>query len=424
MHAPQELTLATTHDIPHECDILVNGGGMVGLCLSLALAQQGFDIVVLDAQPAPPEVARLRATLGDQQFDSRVSALTPGSQSWLQQLGVWDALADLRVCAYSDMHVWDADGTGSIHFTAEEVHRPCLGHIVENRLICAVLHEALRQLPQVKLCNNHTLAAVEQAVDTSNRALVVCDNGAAFSFRLLIGADGGSSLVRKLCAFTTREWSYQQQAIVCTIKTAVSHQFTAWQRFMSGGPLAVLPLLQVGAQSQHCSSIVWSCDDDKAAALMALSEPAFAQELQRAFESRLGAMEIIAPRQVFPLHQQHAIHYAKPGVVLVGDAAHTLHPLAGQGVNLGLADAECLAQVLTKARQRGEDIAAIQTLSRYQRERKGPNLGMMLSMEMFKRAFGSDALMLRWLRNTGLRVANQNLALKRTLIQHAMGLPV
>ncbi len=419
----REAKLTTSHDTV-DCDILINGGGMVGLCLSLALAEQGFDVVVLDAQSTPADVAKLQTTLTEQTFDSRVSALTPASQTWLQQLGVWDALTNLRVCPYSDMQVWDADGTGSIHFAAEEVHAPCLGHIVENRLLSAVLYQALRQHPQARLCNDHSLTAIEPSIDGSNGSKVLCDNGASFRCRLLIGADGGNSLVRKLCGFTTREWSYQQQAIVCTIKTARAHQFTAWQRFTTSGPLAVLPLMLPGAEAQHCSSIVWSCDNDKAAALMALSEQDFAVELQRAFESRLGAMEILTPRVAVPLHQQHATDYVKAGVALVGDAAHTLHPLAGQGVNLGLADSRCLATVLTKARQRGEDIASIQTLSRYQRERKGPNLGMMLSMEMFKRAFGSDTLMLRWLRNAGLRAANRNLTLKRTLIQQAMGLPI
>ena len=413
---------STTHAPAVDCDILINGGGMVGLCLALALAEQGFEVVVLDAQPPPAGLAQLQTTLAEPAFDSRVSALTPASQAWLQQLGVWEALAALRVCPYSDMQVWDADGTGAIHFTAEQVHAPCLGHIVENRLLCAVLYQALRQLPQVSLHNGHTLKQIEQSIDDSNSTRVLCDNGASFRCRLLIGADGGNSVVRTLCGFTTREWSYQQQAIVCTITSASPHQFTAWQRFTTAGPLAVLPLLLPGAPSQHCCSIVWSCDNDQAAALMALPAADFAAELQRAFESRLGPMALLTARVAVPLQQQHATTYTKPGVALVGDAAHTLHPLAGQGVNLGLADARCLAEVLAQARQRGEDIAALQTLSRYQRARTGPNLAMMLSMEAFKRAFGSDSLMLRWLRNAGLKVANRNLALKRTLIQQAMGL--
>lgn len=404
-----------------ESDILINGGGMVGLALALGLAHAGFSVTVLDAQPAPPAVDSLRAALTSAVFDTRVSALTAASAKWLQQLGVWDALAGLRMCAYRDMEVWDGDGTGAIHFSAEEVHADTLGHIVENRLLCALLYDALRQLPSVRLCPQHTLCAIRLAQPHNE---VECSNGAPFGCRLLIGADGGHSQVRQLCGFATREWSYGQQAIVCTIKTAQPHRFTAWQRFMNTGPLAVLPLHLPGAPAQHYSSIVWSCDETRATELMSLPPAEFQQSLQRAFEHRLGEMEIITPRAVFPLQQQHATDYSRLGVVLVGDAAHTIHPLAGQGVNLGFADADCLVRVLAAAREREEDIASLPVLSRYQRERKLPNLGTMLGMEAFKRAFGSDDLAIRWLRNVGLRVADRNKAVKQALIRQAMGLSI
>lgn len=417
-----EATLTTTDDNQVTCDILVNGGGMVGLGLALALAGQGFKVVVLDAQAPPADLDAVRAGLALPDFDSRVSAITLASQSWLQQLGVWDELAGLRVCAYRDMRVWDADGTGAIHFAAEEVHKSCLGHIVENRLICSVLYAALQQHPEVRLYHNHSLVAVQQTTDADASWIASCDNGLRLRSRLLVGADGGNSLVRSLCNFATRHWSYKQQAIVATIKSEQPHQFTAWQRFMTSGPLAVLPLLLPTASSQHYSSIVWSCDNDKAAKLMALTASDFQHQLQQSFENRLGHMELLSSRVAFPLQQQHAIDYAKPGVALVGDAAHTIHPLAGQGVNLGFTDAQCLAKTLGQAVQRGEDFACFQTLSRYQRERKGSNLGMMIGMEAFNRLFGSDALMLRWLRNTGLKLADQHLPLKQAFIYQAMGL--
>ena len=171
-----------------ESDILINGGGMVGLALALGLAHAGFSVTVLDAQPASPAVDSLRAALTSAAFDTRVSALTAASAKWLQQLGVWDTLAGLRVCAYRDMEVWDGDGTGAIHFNAEEVHADNLGHIVENRLLCAVLYDALRQLPSVRLCPQHTLTAIRLAQPISE---VECSDGAVFGCRLLIGADGG-----------------------------------------------------------------------------------------------------------------------------------------------------------------------------------------------------------------------------------------
>ncbi|HTQ99422.1 MAG TPA: FAD-dependent monooxygenase, partial [Candidatus Acidoferrum sp.] len=326
-------------------EILINGGGMVGLALALGLARTGFPVTVLDALPLPPATDSLRASLSAPAFDSRVSAITAASRRWLEQLGVWEALAGLRICAYRDMCVWDADGTGAIHFSAEEVHADNLGHIVENRLLCAVLLDALRQAPQARVCHGHTLTAIRLHAEPAHQTEVDCANGAGFACRLLIGADGGHSQVRQLCGFATREWSYGQQAIACTIRTAQPHQFTAWQRFMDTGPLAILPLYLPTTDEQHYSSIVWSCDEVRAAALMALPQPQFEQQLQQAFEHRLGAMEVVTPRAMFPLQQQHATDYARAGVVLVGDAAHTIHPLAGQGVNLGLADAACLVRV-------------------------------------------------------------------------------
>lgn len=405
-------------------DVAIVGGGMVGLTLALALAESGFRLAVVDSQAAPASIDQLREGLQQAEFDARVSALTLASQALLQQLGVWEPLAALRVCAYRDMHVWDADGTGAIHFTAEEVHRGWLGHIVENRLVIAVLHAALSRHPNVQLLNATNLATLTLAGDDGDTREITCDNGTVLRCRLLIGADGGNSIVRSQCGFTTREWSYEQQALVCAVRTERAHQFTAWQRFMQSGPLALLPLQLPGAEAQHYSSIVWSCDSELAARLMALPDDAFMQQLQQAFESKLGRIESCSRRVAFPLHQQHATDYVKAGVALVGDAAHTIHPLAGQGVNLGLADVQTLTGILQQARQRGENIASLQTLSRYQRQRKGPNLGMMLGMEAFKRAFGSDDLAVRWLRNAGLRLADQALPVKRALIKHAMGLPI
>jgi 2-octaprenylphenol hydroxylase len=420
---PREKFLTTTTDV-QRCDILVNGGGMVGLGLALALAHEGFNVVVLDAQPAPPTPAELRASMTEPAFDSRVSAMTAATQQWLQQLGAWDALAALRVCAYRDMQVWDADGTGAIHFAAEEVHTSVLGHIVENRLLCAVLHAALLQQPSVQVRNGCALETATLATAAGETSDIVCSDGTHWQCRLLIGADGGQSRVRTLAGFATRDWSYGQQAIVATIHSEHAHQHTAWQRFIGSGPLAVLPLQLPAAETQHYSSIVWSCDTAIADELMALPEAAFNQRLQQSFESSLGAMTLVTPRVMFPLHQQHAADYVSSGVALVGDAAHTIHPLAGQGVNLGFSDVRCLVSVLAQAQRRGEDMASLQTLSRYQRERKGPNLAMMLVMEGFKRSFGSDNLALRWLRNAGLRFAARQTLVKRTLIRQAMGLPL
>lgn len=404
------------------CDIVISGGGMVGLTAALALADSGLSLVLIDNQSSLPDVAALQATLHEPDFDNRVSAITAASQQFLRKLGAWQTLGELRVSAYRDMRVWDADGTGHVHFSAEDIHAPCLGHIVENRVLSAALAHALRNVPRVKLLLGDGVESLQPASGVNTHHQLTLKSGKQLQCRLLIGADGGNSVVRREARFATREWSYEQHAVVCAVKTEKAHQYTAWQRFLSSGPLAFLPLQLPNAEQQHYSSIVWSCDTELAQQLMALQDDEFAMRLDRAFEHTLGNIESVSSRQSFPLHQQHASDYVQQGIALVGDAAHTIHPLAGQGVNLGFADVESLVQVIAAARQRGEDYASLQTLSRYQRQRKGHNLGMMLGMEAFKRAFGNDDLALRWLRNAGLKIADNNPTLKQMLIRQAMGL--
>jgi 2-polyprenylphenol 6-hydroxylase len=400
--------------------ILINGGGMVGLTLALALAEAGFSVRLLDSEAAPRSPAQWQTQRSQAVFDQRVSALTLGSQQLLQRLGVWQALTELRLCPYHDMQVWDAEGTGAIHFAAEEVQRQELGHIVENPLLCSVLEAALQQHPAVQCSYGQRLQSYQRE---GSEWVSTCQDGTDYRCQLLIGADGSHSTVRTQAGFATRRWSYEQRALVCTLRSTQPHRHTAWQRFMQTGPVALLPLYLPGAEAQYYSSLVWSCDLPLADELLALSDGEFTRRLGTATEHVLGEIAEVTPRSAFALQQQHAVDYVQPGIALVGDAAHTIHPLAGQGVNLGLADVECLVQVLQAAQQRGEDIASLQTLSRYQRQRKGSNLGMMAMMEAFKWGFGSDALSLRWLRNAGLRITNESLFMKRALMKQAMGLP-
>lgn len=395
-------------------DVLICGSGLVGLTLALALAPTGLRIALLDPQPAP----RLPDTAPDApDFDPRVSALTPASRALFEELGIWASVEALRVCPYRDMQVWDADGTGSIHFSAAELHQPCLGYIVENSLVSARLAQAL-QASSVALLQG----SLENFAPQGAAQLVTLADGTRLQCRLLIGADGGNSKVRTLAGIATREWDTGHRALVTTVRTAQSHQYTAWQRFMQTGPLAFLPLYLPGAVQQCHSSIVWSCVPELADDLLSLDDAQFARRLETAFESRLGAVEQVAARHAFPLWQKHAHSYVQTGLALIGDAAHTIHPLAGQGINLGLADVKSLAAVLARALRRGEDFASEQVLSRYQRERKAANLGMLLVMEGFRRAFGSDELHLRWLRNTGLKVADGLRPFKQAVMKGAMGL--
>lgn len=392
---------------------------MAGLSQALALEGLGLRVALVDQQPAPPAIAALQAQREQPVFSDRVSALTPATRAFLKQLGVWEPLAALRVCAYRDMQVWDADGSGQIHFAADDLHLDCLGYLVENPLVNAVLADAAAARPGLSLYHGAEAGRLER----SGQGWQVClKSGEILSCSLLIGADGGRSQVRELAGFRTREWSYGQRALVCTVRTEQAHAFTCWQRFLPSGPLAYLPLYLPGALAQHYCSIVWSCDEPLATELLAMAPAAFAQRLAAALEHRLGGVELCSAPVAFPLQQRHAVDYVQAGVALVGDAAHTIHPLAGQGINLGFADAQALSGVIQRALVRGENYTSLQVLSRYQRERKPANLGMMLGMEAFKRGFGADDLTLRWLRNQGLNLADRSGPLKQALMRHAMGL--
>jgi 2-polyprenylphenol 6-hydroxylase len=400
-------------------DIVISGGGMAGLAQALALSGLGLRIALFDQQPAPPPASFFRERMGTATFSDRVSALTPATRQLLDSLGVWQALTALRVCPYTDMEVWEADGTGRIHFAAAELHLDCLGYIVENALLTCVLAEAAAQKPDLALQFGCAVETIDYQGATWNLTL---DTDTIATCSLLIGADGAMSRVRDQAGFAVREWSYGQQALVCTVHTAKPHRHTAWQRFMQTGPLAYLPLQLPGAVEQHHCSIVWSCDEPLAAELLTLPPEAFAQGLEQGLESRLGAVQVLSTPKAFPLQQRHAKDYVKQGVALIADAAHAIHPLAGQGINLGFSDIEALTGVIKHAVTRGEDFSSLQVLSRYQRARKPENLGMMLGMESFKRVFGSDELLLRFLRNQGLSLADRFGPLKHVLMQQAMGL--
>lgn len=398
-------------------DILIAGGGMAGLSMALALAGSGLRLALVDQQH-PPSAAALAPDLAQRDFDTRVSALTTASAALLERLGVWETLKTLRLSPYTRMHVWDADGTGAIDFDADDLHAEALGWIVENPLVCAALADALAQT-QVECRYDTGIVGLERA---ANGYLLRLGDGTALSARLVIGADGGRSRIREWAGLRTRHWSYGHQALVTTLRTELPHQATAWQRFMPTGPLAFLPLRQQGGDAQQTCSIVWSCEPTLAAQLLGLAPETFAERCAQAFERRLGAVEMLAPLQSFPLHQVHAVDYTAPHLALIGDAAHTIHPLAGQGINLGLADVAALSEVILQAHAKGQDFASPQVLSRYQRQRKPANLGMMLGMEGFKRLFGSQDLTLRWLRNTGLRLTDGLTPLKQILMRQAMGL--
>ena len=397
-------------------DLVIVGAGLVGASLVCAIAQtesaQNLRIAVIEASSELPHFS------GDN-FDPRVVALTHKSQQLLADIGCWDNIAAERVCAYREMKVWDGEGTAAIEFDCAEVQQKHLGHIIENSVIVNQLRARMAQHKNIVLIQPAAVVQVIPAQSDFPQVRVQLSNGNEITTALLIAADGAQSKVRELGDFATREWDYGQQAIITTVRTELPHEFTAWQRFMHTGPLAFLPLQNEG--DAHQCSIVWSADDALAQKLMSLNDADFCMRLTDAFEARLGKIIACDKRYAIPLRQRHATSYIQPGIALVGDAAHNIHPLAGQGVNLGLLDVIALAQEIERALERGIPLADFSILRRYQRQRLAGNLGMMSAMEGFKRLFGNRTLAANWLRNTGMRQLNSVAALKKIIINTALG---
>ena len=397
-------------------DIIIVGAGMVGAAAACLLAQSNTTKKV-----APLKIALIESSVATpfdaDHFDPRVAAITEKSRQILTDCGVWQAVEKVRASPYLAMDVWDAESTGRIRFDCHDIQLPNLGHIVESSVIVDMLLNKIASLETVDfICP----ATIHQYQKDQDMITVEMDDGRRISGSLLIGADGGNSKVRDHFNFDCKQWDYQQEAIVATIKTDKPNQQTAWQRFMPTGPLALLPLNNQG--DLHHSSIVWSQQPSIAEGLMALDDKQFCDELSRASEHCLGQVTSVSRRYKFSLRQNHAVDYVLPRVALVGDAAHTIHPLAGQGVNLGFADVAALADEITRARMREIDIGDESILKRYQRRRKPENLATMAVMEGFKNLFSADQLPLRLLRSLGMSQLDRMTPLKNEIIKRAMGL--
>jgi 2-octaprenylphenol hydroxylase len=399
-------------------DIVIVGGGAVGSAVASLLGQ-----ITKTAQSAKQQlkIALIESSEPPQfdpsKVDPRVAALTEKTRLIFEQIGIWNKVVDKRACAYKAMNVWDAEGTGRITFDCQQVQQHNLGHIVENSALVSSLVEQLKQQPNIELYCPANIVDYQLQQDSITLTL---DNHSVLSAQLLIAADGANSAVREHFQFATKQWDYGQHAIVTTITTENPNQLTAWQRFMPTGPLAFLPLNNIG--DNYCCSIVWSQDTKEAKRLMALEDKDFCKELSRASEHCLGQVLKIEKRHLIPLRQSHATDYVMPRVALIGDAAHSIHPLAGQGANLGFSDAQVLAEQIAKAFARDLDLGDVSVLKPYQRQRKPENLATMAAMEGFKRLFGAQNSTLRLLRNYGLSGINRMGAIKNKLIKQAMGL--
>lgn len=355
-----------------QIDVAVIGGGVVGSACALALAEQGLQVALVESQ-APPAWSA-------QQRDLRVYAFAPDNAALLERLGVWRAVRAARVQPYRHMRVWDAAAGNALTFDADALGRSELGWIIEHGLLADRLWSALPGAGVDVHCPAR-LQAFEQ--DDAGVRLRLQD-GSSIDARLAVAADGAASTLRTLAGIDVDARDHGQRGVVCYVRSEQPHQQTAWQRFLPGGPLAFLPF------ADGDSSIVWSLPDAEAERMLGLDDAAFDDALTRAFEARLGAVQVSSKRVAFPLRRQLAQRYLHGRVLVIGDAAHVVHPLAGQGVNLGLRDVAALADMVAKAQARRVDYAAPQRLQRWARQRRSENALAAHGFDAINRVFSND----------------------------------
>src|SRR5213076_1915147 len=392
-------------------DVLVVGGGPVGACLGALLAggacggARALSVAVLEPRPPAPLPA-------DAALEARVVALSRASEHLLRSAGAWRGIAGPRLSAYERMRIWHEsvarDSEAVLVFDAD-VGEPNLGYIVENRLLQGALLEAFTQ------AGGHLEPASLESLEITAAGVGVVTNRGRLATRLVVGADGASSRVRQAAGIAAEVAGYRQTAIIATVATARPHEATAWQRFMRDGTLAFLPL------ADGTSSIVWSADDELAARLVAASDDAFIAELDRASDLALGATRLRGARVSFPLQRLNAQHYVVQRVALVGDAAHVVHPLAGQGVNLGLMDAAALAQLVLAAAAEGEDPGALSVLRAYERWRRSEVALMSTAIDAFDRWLAHGSGPVARAAQHGLAWVNRSQELRRFFIRRALG---
>lgn len=387
-------------------DVVIVGGGMVGLGLAAALKQSGLKIAIVEGQLPDP-------ALGDAP-DNRVSALSLASQRILQQVGAWGGIAARRLQPYEKMQVWEQDSFGQIGFDAAGLRQGALGHIVENRVIQLALLEVIADADNIQLLSPARAASLQSGEAGS---LLLLDDGRALSAKLVVAADGAHSWVRRQADIPLTSWDYGHHALVATVRCAEPHEAVARQIFTPDGPLAFLPLWQ-----PDLCSIVWSVPASRAEALCACDDEQFNRQLTTAFDGRLGLCKVEGARSAIPLTARYARDFARERLVLVGDAAHTIHPLAGQGVNLGLLDAAALAEQIVQTHRAGGDIGLLANLRSYERWRKSEAARMLAAMEGLKRLFSGANPLKKLVRGVGLCAFDALAPLKQGVIRAAMGL--
>ncbi|MUJ29276.1 FAD-dependent 2-octaprenylphenol hydroxylase [Aliivibrio fischeri] len=387
-------------------DIAIIGGGMVGLTVTAALENSGLRIAVIESQLPEEELASLP--------DIRVSAISRASENILNNVGAWQGILSRRAAPYTSMRVWEQDSFAKIEFEAEDIAQHNLGHIVENRVI------QLSLLDKISKQENVTLLAPERCTNImfgESEAWINLESGKAITAKLVVGADGANSWLRNQLDIPLTHWDYGHSALVANIRTVDAHNATARQIFRPEGPLAFLPLGE-----PNLSSIVWSLDPLQAEDLVSMPEDDFNKRLTTAFDNQLGLCSVEGARQAFPLKMRYAKDFVRDRAVLVGDAAHTIHPLAGQGVNLGLADAAALAETILALQNESKDIGLKVNLRSFERWRKAEAAQMIASMQGFKELFSGSNPVKKFIRGVGMSLTNELSLVKDECLKRALGL--